>query len=31
MKVGAMISAGEISPNPENIELLRNVIKQDLG
>ena len=30
-KVGAMISAGEISPNPENIELLRNVIKQNSG
>ena len=31
MKVGAMISAGEISPKPENIKLLQDVIKQNLG
>ena len=31
MEVGAMISKGEINPKPENIDLLRNVIKKNLN
>jgi 2-dehydropantoate 2-reductase len=31
MQIGAMISSGELSPKPENIEILRNVIKQNLS
>jgi 2-dehydropantoate 2-reductase len=30
MEIGAMISSGELSPKPENIEILRDIIKQNL-